>query len=81
MREIFTVRAMMKDPSKIKDITSLIHTRVWNDWLYFPLDPAFGENGNATGEVKVCVAPDGYSATVAFLCTNSGIIVWNVSLE
>lgn len=81
MREIFTLRAMMKDPASIKDITSLIHTRVWNDWLYFPLDPALGSNGNNTGEVKVRVAPDGNSSTVAFLCTNGGIIIWNVDLE
>ncbi len=81
MREIFSLRAMMKDPSSIKDITSLIHTRVWEDWLYYPLDPALGANGNATGEVKVRVAPDGNSSTVAFLCTNGGVIVWDVNLE
>lgn len=81
MREVFTLRAMMKDPASIKDITSLIYTRVWNDWLYFPLDPALGANGNATGEVKVRVASDGNSCIVAFLCTNGGVIVWNVNLE
>lgn len=81
MREIFTVRAMMKDPSSINNITSLIHTRVWNDWEKFPLDPSLGSNGNSTGEVKILVAPDGNSCTVAFLCTNSGVIVWNVELE
>ncbi len=81
MREIFTVRAMMKDPASIKDITSLIHTRVWNDWLNFPLDPALGANGNATGEVKLRVAPDGNSCIVAFLCTNGGVMIWNVELE
>lgn len=81
MREVFTLRAMMKDPASIKDITSLIRTRVWNDWLYFPLDPALGANGNVTGEVKVRVASDGNSCIVAFLCTNGGVIVWNVNLE
>lgn len=81
MREIFKLRTMMKDPSSIQSIMSLIHTRTWNDWLDFPLDPALGANGNATGEVKVRVAADGNSSIVAFLCTNGGVMVWNVNLE
>lgn len=81
MREIFKVRAMMKDPSSIQSIEKLIHTRTWNDWLSFPLDPALGANGNATGEVKVRVAADGNSSIVAYLCTNGGVMVWNVNLE
>ncbi|WP_286846949.1 MULTISPECIES: DUF5018 domain-containing protein [unclassified Proteiniphilum] len=81
MREIFQVRPMMKDPSSVKSIVNLIHTRKWNDWLYFPLDSSYGKNGNVTGDVTIRVAPDGNSCTVAFLCTNSGVIVWNVNLE
>jgi len=81
MREIFDVRVLMKDPSSIKSIVNLIHTRKWNDWLYFPLDPILGSNGNVTGEVKARVSADGNSAIVAFLCTNSGVIVWEVYLE
>jgi hypothetical protein len=81
MREIFDVRVMMKSPSSINSIVDLIHTRKWNDWLYFPLDPKLGSNGNVTGEVKAQVSADGNSAIVAFLCTNSGVIVWEVYLE
>lgn len=81
MREVFAVRAMMKNPSGIKDITSLIHTRKWNGWLEFPMDKALGNNGNVTGEVKVRVAPDGQSAHVAFLCTNGGVMLWKVTLQ
>ncbi len=81
MREIFNVRNMMKDPSSVQSIMSLIHTRKWNDWLYFPLDEAYGANGNSTGDVVTRVAPDGNSCTVAFICTNSGVIVWEVNLE
>lgn len=81
MSEIFTLRTMMKDPSLIKDITSLIHTRVYNAWLDFPLDPAFGgKNGNVTGEVRARVADDGKSAIVAFISTNGGVKVWKVLL-
>ncbi len=81
MREIFKVRAMMKDPASINNIKSLEYLREWNDWEKFPLDPALGANGNATGEVKLRVAPDGNSCIVAFLCTNGGVMVWNVELE
>lgn len=82
MSEIFKLRTMMKDPSLIKDITNLIHTRVYNAWNDFPLDPKFGgKNGNATGEVKARVSDDGKSAIVAFISTNGGVKVWRVSLE
>lgn len=82
MSEIFKLRTMMKDPSLIKDITSLIHTRVYNAWKDFPLDPAFGaRNTNVTGEVKARVADDGKSAIVAFIATNGGVKVWRVRLE
>ena len=81
MSEIFKLRTMMKDPSLIKDITSLIHTRKYNAWLEFPLDPRFGgKNGNVTGEVKARVSSDGKSAIVAFISTNGGVKVWRVSL-
>lgn len=80
MREIFTVRKMMQDPASIENITKLIHTRTWNDWLDFPLDPALGSNGNVTGEVKAQVAADGNSAIVAFICTNGGVMVWKIFL-
>ena len=82
MSSIFKLKKMMKDPSSIKNITNLIHTRVYNDWLKFPLDPAFGAtNGNATGEVKSRVAKDGKSALVAFISTNGGVKVWRVAIE
>lgn len=81
MREIFDVRLMMKRPSAIKSIVDLVHTRIPEDWLYFPIDPKLGKNANVTGEVKARVSADGNSAIVAFLCTNSGVIVWEVNLK
>ena len=81
MRVVFNVRALIKDPGSVESITNLIHTRKWADWEYFPLDPAYGANGNTTGDVVTRVNPDGKSATVAFMCTNSGVIVWKVNLE
>lgn len=59
----------------------LIHTRKWNDWLDFPIDPLYGKNSNNTGDVVARVSPDGKTATVAFLCTNSGVIVWEINTE
>ena len=79
MKLIFDIRVMMKHPSYINSIEELIHTRDWDDRLYLPHE--LGKNGNVTGEVKARVAPDGNSAIVAFLCTNSGVIVWEVDLE
>ncbi len=79
MKLIFDIRVMMKHPSHINSIADLIHTRDWDDRLYLPHE--LGKNGNVTGEVKARVSPDGNSAIVAFLCTNSGIIVWEVDLE
>lgn len=81
MREVFNVRAIMKDPSSIKDITSLIHTRAWNAWTEFPLDPTLGSNGNQTADVDVHVNDDGKSCIVAFLCTNGGVVLWKVSVK
>lgn len=81
MREIFDVKKVMEDPGSIKSIMDLIHTRKWNDWLTFPIDAAYGDNGNNTGDVITRVSEDGKTGTVAFLCTNSGIVVWEIGLD
>lgn len=77
----FTLKNMMEDPSSIQDITNLIHNRVWNAWLDFPMDPNLATNGNVTGEVKARVSDDGKSAIVAFIATNGGVKVWRVATE
>lgn len=81
MPSIYKVHNMMKDPNSIENITKLIHRRLWGDTTKYPNDAALGTNGNVVGEVKVRVAADGKSAIVAFLCTNTGVAMWNVSLE
>lgn len=78
MREIFNVRKVINSPNSINSIMDLIQFRVWNDWLNFPMDTNYLSNGNVTGEVKVRVAPNGESALVAFLCTNSGVELWSI---
>lgn len=78
MREIFDVRKVMLRPDEINSIMDLIKFRAWNDWLNFPMDPNYLNNGNVTGEVKVRVASDKQSALVAFLCTNSGVELWEI---
>ncbi len=81
MREIFDIKKVMEDSGSIKSIMDLIHTRKWNDWLTFPMDAAYGDNGNNTGDVITRVSADGKTGTVAFLCTNSGIVVWEINLS
>lgn len=81
MREIYNVRLVMKDPAGTTTNTQLLaHTRKWNGWLEFPIDPAYGSNGNTTADVVTQIAPDKKSVIVAFLYTNSGVMVWKVSL-
>ena len=81
MTSVFTVRAMMKSPSSVKNVSDLVYTRVKNSWLDFPLDPMFGGlNGNVIGDVKAQVSKDGNSAIVAFISTNGGVKVWKVTL-
>lgn len=81
MPSIFKVHNMMKSPTSINSIMDLILRRVYADVDKYPFEPALGQNGNVVGEVRVHVAPDGKSATVAFLCTNTGIAMWNVALD
>ncbi|MDD4159252.1 MAG: DUF5018 domain-containing protein [Proteiniphilum sp.] len=81
MREVFDVKKVIEAPNSIGSIMDLIHTRKWNDWLDFPIDPLYGKNSNNTGDVVARVSPDGKTATVAFLCTNSGVIVWEINTE
>lgn len=81
IRSILKVRALIKNPSAITDVNNLIHTRNQNDWTKLAVDPNFPKNINATSDTRAMVAPDGKSATVAFISTNSGVIVWKVSIE
>ena len=78
---IFNVKKVVNEPSSIKDISTLVHSRVWNSWLDFPQDPALPDNANVTGDVKARVAADGKSAIVAFISTNGGVKVWKVATE
>ena len=78
---IFNVKKVVNEPSSIKDISTLVHSRVWNSWLDFPQDPALPDNANVTGDVKARVAADGKSAIVAFISTNGGVKVWRVATE
>lgn len=81
MREIYNVRLVMKDPAGTTTNTQLLaHTRKWNGWLEFPIDPAYGANVNTTADVVTQIAPDKKSVIVAFLYTNGGVMVWKVSL-
>lgn len=78
---IFNVKKVINDPASIKDISTLVHNRVWNSWLDFPQDPALADNANVTGDVRARVAADGKSAIVAFISTNGGVKVWRVATE
>lgn len=82
MQEVYNVRMVMKNPQATSKnpLDYLVPgTRVWYGWK--PVDANYGSNGNQTGDVVVKIADDQKSAYVAFLGTNTGVIVWKVSLK
>jgi hypothetical protein len=82
MREIYNVTGVINNPSgtSTNPLDYVVAgTRVWNAWLDSPMDPVLGVNGNVTGDVVIKVSPDKKTAIVAFLCTNSGVVVWEIN--
>jgi len=71
------VSKIIKDPTISTDMSPYISGHDWGAWSSTDI----GANGNLTTDVKTLLAPDGESATIVYLGTNTGIVVKKLSVE
>lgn len=71
------VSSLIRTPTISSDLSPFLTGHTWGDWK--PVD--IGANSNLTADVKTLLAPDGESATIVYLGTNTGVIVKRLTVD